>query len=1307
MMQMKLNIGFSSQYRIKVFLLSGLIISTCISYSSNIDFYNINTLYGISIREANSVCKDDEGFIWVSSKTGILRLTDDEYRIYQLPYENANILNVKLVFNNSELIAFTNNGQIFLFNKMSDRFELLVNLKKELNSNYINLRVVLSGKNNILWIGSSIGFYKYDNKKFTKVDDGTSEVYSATWFNNHKIIIGKSAGIFLLDINSLKIESIYNNRENPSFLITEFFMDSIKNMLWVATNSDGLLCYNFDKKEFTNLELESIPKQPILAIESLSDSTILIGIDGQGIWELSKNNGIVLNIYKENVDNPASLRGNGVYDIYCEDQKRVWICTYSGGASYFERASPIINQVVHITNNSNSLVNNNINCVIEDRSGKIWMATNNGISCWNVALNQWHSYYANVQEQAQVFLTLCEDNRGRIWAGTYSSGLFILDGNTGKQLAHYSSQVMDSTFITDFVLDIYKDSSGDIWIGGVNGKLVCYNSRNNTFKEYPTHALHVFAELKQDKMLFGCAYGLVESDKNTSEFKILLNGYLITDVLVMEKDIWICTSGNGLIHYNSETLKTENFTIHAGLPSDFINSIAYLDGYLWLGTENGLCRLHPSDKKVVTYSYIHSLSRLSFNRNSQCKLKNGTIAWGTNDGLVIFNPKLIKQSRSTGNIYFQDLKIAGRSIREIPAMKLAEPLNNINELSLKYNQNTLTLELLPIGVAPGSKFSWMLEGLDKDWNQTTNNRVITYTNIPSENFVLKIRLYDNSLSTIITERSMHISIKPPFWGTWWFIIITYLLISSLIYLFIRYYINLNRQLHTEEKVRFFTTLAHDIRTSLTLIKSPIEELTKEKNLSESGSYYLNLSIKQTKRLTEVVTQLMDFQKVDIGKGQFSPALIDLVRLIENRIPMFESMAKSKDIEFTFTTNQTKYVTALDEVMIEKIIDNLVSNAFNYSLQKGKVSINLTCNESKWILEVKDQGIGISRKAQGHLFKEFYRGENAINSKTIGSGIGLLLVKNYVSMHGGQVSCTSQVDVGSVFKITIPRKVITEPDQGNILTGNATFSEISHELTGQTLNNIETGVQKEMRILIVEDNDELRNFILNAIQTEFEVITADDGSKAWKIIQKQMPDLVISDVMMPNMSGFELCQLMKSTYETSHIPIILLTALSNKAEQLHGLGLGADEYLTKPFDMALLVQKVKTIIQNRNAIREKALKLITINNSQPILSNQLNDQFVKKMLEVIRLNMANADFNKNSFAVEMNVSSSLLYKKVKLLTDQSPTDFIKTVRLDYALKLLQSQKYNITEVSELCGFNSIGYFSTVFKKYYGKSPTEIV
>ena len=248
----------------------------------------------------------------------------------------------------------------------------------------------------------------------------------------------------------------------------------------------------------------------------------------------------------------------------------------------------------------------------------------------------------------------------------------------------------------------------------------------------------------------------------------------------------------------------------------------------------------------------------------------------------------------------------------------------------------------------------------------------------------------------------------------------------------------------------------------------------------------------------------------------------------------------------------------------------------------------------------------------------------------------------------------------------------------------------------------------MRILIVEDNDDLRNFMQHPLQADFDVLLAADGAEAWDIIQKQMPDLIVSDVMMPRMDGFGLCKLIKSTYETSHIPVILLTALSGKTEQLHGLGLGADDYLTKPFDMTLLVQKIKSIIRNREVVRDKALKLIkgTANDNEQILSNEHNDQFVKKILEVIRVNMANTEFGKEDFASAMNVSTSLLYKKIKSLTNQSPTDFIKMVRLDHALELLQSHKYSVTEVSELCGFSTIGYFSTVFKKHFGKSPTDI-
>jgi len=600
-----------------------------------------------------------------------------------------------------------------------------------------------------------------------------------------------------------------------------------------------------------------------------------------------------------------------------------------------------------------------------------------------------------------------------------------------------------------------------------------------------------------------------------------------------------------------------------------------------------------------------------------------------------------------------------------------------------------------------------MEGFDEQWSQPTGNNVINYTNIPSGHFILKIRLFDSSLSNVLAERSIKINSIPPFWRTGWFWVLVIIVISGIVFLYLLYYINRLKQEHTEEKVRFFTNTAHDIRTSLTLIKAPVEELSKEKNLTESGKYYLNLAIEQARQLTSVVTQLMDFQKVDVGKEHLLPSMTDIVKLVSNRKIMLASYAKSKNIELVFVPDRENYMTAVDESKMEKIIDNLISNAIKYSLNNSQIQIDLRCDDKKWMLQVKDNGIGISKKAKRQLFKEFYRADNAINSKVVGSGIGLLLVKNYVAMHRGYISCSSQENVGSTFQIVIPFKsMLGKSVATNAPSDIPTASSPIMDVFQQSDSETEIQTSKEMKVLVVEDNDDLLNFMKATLSNDFKVFTAVDGEKAWEFISKQIPDLVVSDIMMPNMDGFELCKIMKSTYETSHIPIVLLTALSEKTDQLQGLGLGADDYLTKPFDMNLLIQRIKSIIRNREVVREKALKLIKGDSNEHILTNELNDKFVKKMVEVARANMTITEFDKEEFASAMNVSSSLLYKKSKSLTDQSPTDFIKTIRLNHAVELLQSKNYTVTEVSELCGFASLGYFSTVFRKHFGKSPSEI-
>ncbi len=1266
-------------------------------------FYSINSLFGISLRDVNSVCEDSNGFIWASSRTGIVRLTNDDYRIYHLAYDSPDVITVKLFSGHSRLVAYTNNGQIFLYNPVYDRFDLLVNMSKKLNDPYMIIHTLTIDESGDYWIASSAGLYKYQSCTLSLIAKTSFFNYAVTWFNDQQLIIAGTEGIRLLDTQSLQSKAIWESAELFPFLVSSLYFDKSRELLWIGTISNGLYCYTFHSGVCSRVLPSIFPKQPVLAIEANTDSTLLVGIDGQGIWKVDAEEGKLMDVYKENADDPSSLRGNGVYDIFCDKDQRVWITTISGGISYFDQASPLVTQYEHQINNPNSLVNNDVNSILEDREGKLWFATNNGISCLNVASGQWNTYYCNKQAQAQVFLSLCEDDQGRIWAGSYSSGVYVLDEKTGRELAHFAEGINGSPFVSNFIMDIFKDSQGDIWMGGVNGPFVCYLSNESRFRTYSFEPIGSFAELSPGRILLGCSYGLSLLDKGTGIVEKILLGMVVNDILVMEDILWICSGGNGLIRFDPKSGATRKFTTAEGLPSNFVNSIVYANECLWLGTEHGLCRFHPENHQVVTFSSLASLSGISYNKSSPFKTKKGQLAWGTNKGAVFFAPGSIKTTPLTGRIFLQDLFISGRSVTEIPTFSLNSPVDRMQSVELTYSQNNLSLELLPIGTPPGSRFSWKMEGFDQNWTPPARNRILTYTNIPSGDFRLRIRLYDNSLSQIIDERSLNIKMTPPFWKKGWFFFLIFSVTAGLIFLYFLYYINRLKQKHTEEKIRFFTNTAHDIRTALTLIKGPVEELRQEQNLSVKGRTYLHLAIEQARQLSAVVTRLMDFQKMDTGKEKVSLSMADVPALISNRIIMFESFAKSKRVELAFASDPLHFRTAVDESKMEKIVDNLVSNAIKYAHPDSQVEIKVKRDGHTWELQVKDHGIGISEKAQRHLFKEFYRGENAVNKKIVGSGIGLLLVKKYVTMHNGSIDFESRENEGSTFRIVIPCKEVSiEKKMTEQPKAISSFPGALHSSQKQISRKIR--LPGKLKILIVEDNDDLLNFMLTALENEFKVITARDGNIAWQYISKQIPDLVVSDVMMPNMDGFELCRLLKSTYETSHIPVILLTALSEETEQLHGLGLGADDYITKPFDMNLLMQRIKTIIRNRTTVREKALQIIKNPSDEPVLKNTLNDAFVKKMLEVAKANVSNPEFTKDDFAAAMNVSPSLLYKKIKTFTDQSPTGFIKTIRLNHALKLLQTKKYTVTEVSELCGFASVGYFSTVFRKFFGKSPT---
>lgn len=1281
-------------------------LTTC---AMNVEFHHINSKFGISIRKITSLCQDDNGFVYGASKMGIIRVTDDDCRIYPLPY-TSDINSIRLIYADSQIYAFSNNGQIFCYNKLYDRFELFMDLHYYVDDKYLAVYKVISTPDHTLWLATSQGIYQIKEGKPKLVTKKDVRVWSVDLVDTHTLIYATNRTINELNLQSMEDEVLYQH--SVDLEITALHIDSKYKKIWIGTTSQGLYYLDINQLFAPHLNrFLEFPAQPILAIEENIDDTLLFGVDGGGIWEMRRKDNRILHIYKESSSNLTSIKGNGVYDILCDENKRIWVATYSGGISFFEQREQQVAHICHQIGNLNSLGNDNVNRIIKDKNGNLWLGTDNGISKWDRKNNRWYHFLQNNSNENKVVLSLCQDDEGNIWAGTYSSGIYIVNSETGNIIQHLNST---KEFSCQFIFDIFKDSQGDIWIGGIYSHVICYIAKERKFCVYSKRPVNSFFEIAPGKIVANCTYGLLLFNKEIGFVRNLFDkGYFVQDCVFIDKIFWIATNGQGLLRFDPQNNDIQRFTQENGIPSNYINSIATSNNSLILGTERGLCKFNLSNKSI--YIYPFSLSSLSYNANACCNLDNGEYIWGTNQGVVIFNPNTFDEIKSQGKIFCQDIRIGGTSIREIPEL-LTCPVNKIDTIDLRYDQNTVSLEVIPTKTSAKCNFLWKLEGTDKLWSNISWKQAVTYPNLPYGNHILRVRMYDTSLTQLLDERKLYLYISPPFWRTWWFYLLLIIVVIGILVLLSNLYIKHLKQLHSEDKIRSFSNMAHDIRTSLTLIKAPIEQLSQEKRLSESGYYYLNLVTEQANRLTFVATQLLDIQKADIGKGQLFLSKKDIVSLIHHRVQMFEAIAIKNKIQLNFVSNRPSYYTGIDEIKIEKVIDNLLSNAIKYSLVGGCINITLFLGEKEWHLTVTDQGIGIPEKVQSRLFKEFYRGDNVVNSRIVGSGIGLLLVKSYVVMHQGSISMKSKENMGTTFHVTIPYHIADVANvsgiQAKLHDNQISLAYTNSVKAPQAKNNGDNRdklSKKEKYLLIVEDNLDLQEFIRYSFNNQYIVSVANNGKEAWSFVQKNNPDLIISDVMMPEMDGLQLCKLLKSTFETAHIPIILLTSLSEKTDELEGLHLGADDYVTKPFDLNLLNQRIETIIRNRETVKERSLRLIGKGNNleQPVLLNELNDQFIKKAIKIVKKHIGDRNFGKEEFAAEMCVSSSLLYKKLKTLTSQSTVDFIKSIRMEYALELLHSHRYTITEISEYCGFSSITYFGVVFKKYFGKLPTDVL
>lgn len=1286
-----------------------------IQFAYTQEIVNIGIENGLSNNQAYSINQDSKGFIWISTKQGIDRFDGIRITNYSFPVKLAANSHIKLLVDKKKnLWAYTSLGDICSFSYNKNKFILHSRISTPIYSTSFDSQ-------NRLWLVTKTGVYLINQNKLIKKISGLYNVIQ--YFDSNHFLLADNNVVYLYNTNNNTIQKItefkVKSQNQKSQNIASLYFDHSYNQLWIGTINQGVYCYDMLNKALIRLKdkVTEIPSVPVWSIKSYSNDLVCFSTDGAGIFLINKKDHTLQKRIQEDVNASNSIKGNGIYDIFVDDHKTLYSVSFTGGLSIIKSQNKNFDVLHQERNNKNSLSNNVVRAIHEDTDGDLWFATYNGVNCLDTRTQQW-SCFSDYKDN--FYLSLTEDQNGNILAGSYSQGITVLNKHKGI-IGHIYPKDTKREIGTNFIMALLFDEDENLWSGGCFGELSCYQPAKGKFKYFNITDVNALCNNDSSSILVASSVGAYIINFKTFQVRELRFGYLknkaerlmFNTVTKIDENntVWWGSEGEGLFCWDGIKQKVKRFTVKDGLPSDYVVSLLYdKDSLIWGGTDNGLFSINMKTSRVISYSTKEGLSANNFSRHSMAITHKKELLFGTNNGITRFYSHQEVFDYERIKLYIDEFRIFNQPVVAAAENSiLKEDIDITKNISLDWTKHSFAFSFGSIDLQNNKQvyYQWKLEGLDNDWNYSSLSTLASYTNVQPGRYEFVLRAISKSSKNEFAEKRINIIVRPPFWKTWWARLI-FLLITVLVFRAIYIYYKKKRiQRYSDEKIDFFTKTAHDIKTPLALIQAPLNELKKTANLNDKEQYFIELAVSNVERLNMIVNQLMDFQKSDTLKSQLMLSSIDVVEFLREKVEVFSILAQRQSVKVLFNPLVTELNAWLDVEKFDRIIDNLISNALKYSAEEGVVEISVKTEANDWILTVSDNGIGISEKDQSKLFQHFYRGENAINSNISGSGVGLLLTKNYTLLHKGKISFISTPGVGSTFTINF-KQGKSHFNDDVIYSDKVTFNEDPKTAIVPGVKHMKhSSSDNKVKILLVEDNHELREFVQTILSFNFYVESTENGKEALKALEKFSADLIISDVQMPEMDGLTFSQKIKNTFETSHIPIILLSALTQKNQILKGLEIGVDDYITKPFDIDLLIAKINTILKNRELVRAQFLDNLDDNKVKvEIIPNRRDKEFIEKALSVIHAKMFEFDFNKDFLAREMAVSQSLLYSKIKHLSGEAPSDLIRIVRLKRSMELLKKNQYPISEVAFMCGFNDAKYFSTVFKKYYGKTPSEI-
>lgn len=1339
----------------------------------NLKFKQLSAPHSLPTNEVQKVYQDRDGFIWFATRNGLCQYNGYETTLYKSNLYSPDLLTTNSITclvddNNNNLWIGTSEG----LNVMDKRTGEIKKYKAPSISNNVVSALCVT-RDNTLWVGTDNGLCRYVPEKDTFVvcgdefgdgrlryvtiksllEDSDGDLWIGTW----------AQGLFRYSPSTDKV--VVYPKINEQYSSHVIYEDSNKD-IWVGSWGYGLFKLR-NPKDMENVSYQSflhengddssLSDNIVYDIaEDINTHTLWVGTrSGLSILRLDESSSFIN--YKSGKSD-YRIPSDEVNSIMRDSQKNMWIGAIGGGVLMADTRQPAF--ALHTLNfGDEDIPVTSVRTLFADSDQNLWI----GVGTYGLARREYvtgelkmYSHipeFSGVKDLPSLFAVVQRKKSGDIWFGMYNGGIYVY--RKGEKVKHLTTK--NSAFLTsDCVSALYEDYEGNCWVGtrgGIGVRLsdgTDYRFETMNFNDSLSAGWIYVRDIVQDMdnsvWLATSNFGVIHITGDVRQPSTLKyenysfhNRKLITNtVLCMHIDrfgrLWAGTEGGGLYLYNRSTGQFEEKTRTYSIPGDVIVSIEEdKSGNLWLGTVSGLVKLYVAavgnDFSTRIYTSADGLQD-NFIVNSSCS-RDGELFFGGHKGYNSFFPDKMEIPSQETNFLITDIKIFNHSFKNLP-VELQQKISPVMptytskiELPYKYNNFSIEFAALTYKNPELNRYAYRLQNFDRDWQYTdADRRFAYYNNLPSGTYTFQLKATNENGEWSGYVREFTVVVLPPFWATWWaylLYMVLVLVIGVLIYRTIKKRILLQNALRLREmekakaeelnhaKLQFFTNITHELLTPLTIISAIVDELKTQAPSHNDLYTVMNSNIQ---RLIRLLQQILEFRKAETGNLKLRVSPGDLAAFVRTGTESFKPLVKKRKIHFSLLCDPESIVGYFDIDKLDKIMYNLLSNAAKYNKEDGFIQVTLSYDEEDRefvLLRVKDNGKGISREKQATLFKRFYEGDYR-KFNTIGTGIGLSLTKDLVTLHGGTISVESEVDHGTEFIVRIPiERSYYDEEQIDDEVISLRQTAIDYEDTPEdVIAEVQELATKANSILLVEDNEELLNLMTKLLGREYNVFTAENGKEGIIVLENEDVDLIVSDIMMPEMDGIEFCKYVKGHLEISHIPVILLTAKNKEEDRAEAYEIGADAFISKPFNLTVLHARIRNLLKYKARMAHDFKNQIVF-EVKDLNYTSLDEDFIQRAINCVNNHLEDPNFDQAQFADEMLTSKSTLYKKLKSLAGLNTSSFIRNVRLKAACRIMEEKGINI-RVSELAyavGFNDPKYFSSCFKKEFGMLPSEYI